>query len=229
MRMKKQYRILDLYKNAFYSGIFYSLSKNEDFKELFESIGFKTDKDYHSMDFEYVYNHSGLKTVSAAVEQLLNGYIIDDDVDYVILKDGRRVTWDYAMTLVDEQLINFIIYQKFYNKWKKLIDTIIADYDYLSPYNMSYEKESTDNMTSKGNTSNNREVNNTVSDTSNNSAATSEYVYGFNSDDSVGTNENNDTTNIKRDVKDDTSSSSDTSNDYSRSGNDHTIIKEKEI
>lgn len=186
----KSYRLIDLYKRPRIGGIFFSMSKNTQLNSLFSQLGYDNDNSYHSMDFEYIYNHSGLKTVSVAVEQLLKGYIVDDNDDYVILANGKKVTWNYIMNTVDEDIINFIIIQKFLNKWTELIETVKSRFDILSPYSMKYERHTNDKLSSNDTNSANK-------NTRNNNGGSSEYEgntnydsYGFNSTTAVPTDTN---------------------------------------
>lgn len=223
----KLHRLIDLYKQPRNSGIFFSMSKNQQLNSIFSELGYSNDNDYHSMDFEYIYNHSGLKTVSVMIEQLLSGYIVDDNEDYVILSDGKRVSWDYIMNKVDEDIINFIIVQRFADKWTKLIATVKSEFDILSPYNMSYERDTNDKLSSKNNATNSKTINNTVEDKSINEGSSDDSIYGFNSSSPVPSDSNVDKQTIDRDIKEDTISNGTDENIYSRDNTLKTTIIRK--
>lgn len=223
----KSYRLIDLYKIPRNEGIFFSMSKNSQLNSLFSQLGYSDDNDYHSMDFEYIYNHSGLKTTSVAVEQLLEGYIIDDSDDYVVLSNGKKVSWDYVMTQVDEDIINFIIVQKFLDKWTKLIATVKAQFDALTPYSMSYERDTNDKLSSENTNTNSKTINNTVGDNSTNEGSYDSNTFGFNSTSSVPTDNDVDKQTINRNVKDDTTSNGTDNTTYSRDNTLKTTIIRK--
>lgn len=133
-------KLLDIYKSPRTSGIFFHMSKNTILSELFARININTADDYTSMDMDYLYNRSGLKTPSVLLEYIFKGFIVTDLGDKVILNDGRKVTWDYVLTLVDEELINNIIRLRFDEKWSKLIDTLEYQYNALTPFSMTVEE-----------------------------------------------------------------------------------------
>lgn len=184
-------KLLDVYPKPLIQGIFTAMYGVDKFKELFANVDLTTEDDFHAMDMDYLLNHSGLKTVSVLLEYIISGYVIDDDSEYATLVDGRRVTWDYVMQVVDQDIIDTIIDKKFYTKWSKLIETINYDYDPLSPFEMNVEETSTDNLSSTGTDKNSRDI--TTSDKGNNSSSIENvdvgndnmFKYGFNSTSSV--------------------------------------------
>ena len=90
---------------------------------------------------------------------------------------------------------------------------------------MTYEKNTTDGLSTTSNTTSNRTADNTVNDKSTNNGSTNEYAYGFNSDIKVGTNDNVDNMKISRDVTDKTTTSSKNANKYDRVGTENTTIR----
>lgn len=214
-------KLIELYKNPRLNGIFFSMSKNNTLNSLFfNTFGFQA-ADYHAMDIQYLYNKSGLKTASVLVENFLNGYIVDDLGDFVLMQDGRRVTWDYVMSQVDEDIINTIILHQFYDKWNKLAETLSLQYDVLSPFSMKTVEDITDNLTSQdsntgkrtdsgtmtdsrkivSNETDDKTINNTTnynnttetenSGTGNGSNTNNENIFGFNSSGNVPANNSN--------------------------------------
>lgn len=187
----KSYRLIDLYKNPRKNGIFYSLSTVPKFSEMFNLLGYNSENDYHSMDIEYIYNHSGLKTASTLIEQFLRGYIIDDYDEFVILKDGKKVTWEYVMTQVDQDIINFIIIQKFANKWLKLLETLNKQFDILSPYSMSYDRTFNEELLSKDDKSRDNKSNSNTEINRTSTSNQKDTTFGFNSTNGVPSNASN--------------------------------------
>lgn len=202
------------------------MSKNDKLKSIFTLLEY-TDDDFHKMDFEYLYNKSGLKTASVLVEQFLKGYIIDDDENFVILNDGKKVTWDYVMTQVDEDIINFIIVQKFYNKWKSLIETVKAQFDMLSPYSMLYERETNDKLSSKNHNTRQNNTSNDVTDNSNREGSVNDSAYGFNSSSAVPTDDSKDKSSLNRTINDTTEFSGKDDTEYDRNNELKTTIIRK--
>lgn len=223
----KLYRLIDFYKTPRTYGIFYAMSQNEKFSELFSSLGYSEPNDYHSMDIEYIYNHSGLKTVSTLLEQFLKGYIIDDNGDYVIMNDGKKVTWEYVINLVDQDIINFILSQKFYNKWLELIKTLQTQFDALLPYSMTYERDTDDTLSSTNKNDSSYTNNGSSTDNSDSSGENNNSIYGFNSVSSVPTDENSNKRNIKRDITNTDNGVGSNSTEYSRTNNLHSVITRK--
>lgn len=221
------HRLLDLYKKPRTNGIFFSMSKNTTLNSIFSKLGYSQDSDYHSMDFEYLYNHSGLKTASVMVEQLLDGYIIDNSDDYVVLSNGEKVSWDYIMTKVDEDIINFIIVQRFSDKWDKLVETIKIQFDTLSPYSMSYERETNDKLSSKNYNTRYNNTSNDISDKSDREGSINDSAYGFNSISSVPTDDSKDKSSVERVVTDNTEFSGKDDTEYDRNNELKTTIKRK--
>lgn len=210
MRTQKK-TLLDFYSNPFKYGIFYALSKNPKFSELFKKLGLTEDDDIHSIDFDYYYNRSGLKTLSLAVQLIINGYIIEDEGLYVVIKNNdrtQRVTWDYVLQQVDQDIINSIIATKFLRRWEEAADTLYYDYDALNPYSMKVDTTYSDKLDSEGSDSADR--NSSATDAS--SLSSSDGVYGFNSTESSPS----DTTSQKGENTSSDESHTSSSNKYER-------------
>ena len=105
-----------------------------------------------TLDFEYLYSHSGDKFISPLVQKLL--------------EDDNTIT-----TLNLEKLVN-VIKNKYIDKWNRLFDVLSEDYNALENYNM-YEKE-TPNITKDKHTETNVEI--TVSG----GGSSQSNVFGFN-------------------------------------------------
>lgn len=198
-------KLIDFYNQPRTNGIFFSMSKVDAFKVLFETYLDFTEDDYHRMDFEYIYNKSGLKTMSCMLEQFIKGYIIDDDGDYVTLKDGRRVSWDYVVTNIDQDIINFAIKAQFLNKWIELAKTMKLNFDPIKPYVWETNEVTGDKLTSKNvfdgtnSKSGDESFNSERKSSDTNDSTTNDDIYGFNSTkgspaDSSKTNSTNNST-----------------------------------
>lgn len=180
-------RLLDFYKNPYQNGIFYSMSKIPDFVEIFQKLGINTENDMHAIDVDYLYNHSGLKTVSFMIEEILKGFILDDDNSFVEVKSGKRVTWDYIINEIDFLLVNTVIRIKYLKKWSDLADTVYVQFDMLKPYSMSVSEESKEELSSEGkDSSDTKDVTETTDTTSSSSSGQSSskekgFRSGFNS------------------------------------------------
>lgn len=190
--MRKIKKLLDFYSNPRQNGIFYSMSYDTQFSGLFRELGIETAQDYHSMDFDYLYNKSGLKTVSVMLENFIYGYVTDSDDEYATLRNNKKVTWDYVITEVDRDIINFILKTKYLKKWSELIKTLNQDFDMLSPYNMDIVDNSEDIMDSSGSDSRTTDSSSTSTSEQTNNGESHEQTYGFNSSTAVP---NSDSTN----------------------------------
>lgn len=187
---RKVKKLLDFYRNPRKAGIFFYMSQNPLFNELFAKLGLNSDNSIHGMDFDYMFNHSGLKTVSVMLEQIMYGYIVDDSGNYVYTPENKKVTWDYALLEIDQDLINSVIATKFLDKWNNLADTLTLDYDPLNPFSMEVIEDTTDKLDSINNSNNHRTTTRNSSDKNNytdnvngkTNNTTDDSVYGFNSE-----------------------------------------------
>lgn len=177
----RKLRLIDIYKQPELGGIFSDMW--DDFQELFEDFQL-TKEDMIPLDIYYIINHSATKAISPFLEYLLKEYVIDDFNNYVIY-NNNKITYGDFVHGVDTNIINTIIKLKYYEKWKRLWNTKIANYDALSPYDMSVEDELLrDNTTfhDKGNASN---TDNATQHSTTEENSTENGRYGFNSSDSV--------------------------------------------
>lgn len=214
--MKKIKKLLDFYTNPRKNGIFYAMSFDTELNSLLRSLGIEVEQDYHSMDFDYLYNSSGLKTVSVMLEKFIYGYVIDSDDEFVVIRNNRKVTWDYIITEVDRDIINFVIKTKYLKKWTELVKTLNQDYDILSPYNMDISDTTKDTMNSSGSDSRTSNGDSKSTTEQTNEGENHEQTYGFNSTNPVPSNDsnNNSTTNISN--TDETNTTSRGTNKYER-------------
>ena len=201
--MKIPKKLIDFYKNPRQNGIFYSMFMDGSFSALFNKLGINSTDDAHMVDFEYLFNHSGLKSLSAMLERIIMGYIMDSDEDNVQDSKGFKVTWDYIIQQVDQDIITYSIKIKYLDKWNNLADTLSMDYDALSPYQMQIEDDTGDTLesTNEDSTSTNEESTENNSQSMQGSDDASRY--GFNSEDAVPTD------------ADKTSSTQESENNYS--------------
>lgn len=193
--MRKIQRLNDLYREPFTYGILYDMFVDEKFDDIFVRLGIDEDS-AHALDVEYIYNISGLKTVSTLICGLLNEFIIDDTNDFVEYK-GDRITYEKFITEIDKKIIRTIIYNKFFLKWKELIDTLFIDYDVTNPYHMNVD----DNVKFDSSVNNKKE--NTYTSNGSNNGNTSQNgsgsngIYGFNSINSVNADDYNDNSSVE--------------------------------
>lgn len=189
MRIRK---LNDLYPNPVQNGIFYAMSRNTDLKVLFGKLGIADDIDFHSIDLDYIYNHSGEKTLSVLATKYIEQFVFAEG--FVVDPAGNRVTFYDAINSISNVMVLFVIKTRFFNKWEKLIDTLNEDYDFLSPYQMNVE-ESGNNIsehTIDESTSNNGKIISEDSSTNENTNKSSNYGYDSDTpspaDESEGTN-----------------------------------------
>ena len=220
VRIKIVKKLSDFYNKPFINGIFYEMSKDSDLSIILQKIGINEEVS-HSIDVDYIYNNSGLKSLSCLLYNMIKGYVMYADTnDLVIDSTGNHVTWDYVVTKMDQQIINTIIKIRFKDKWTKLIETLNYDYDPLSPYQMKVTDENNSNLTSN-NTDSSSDTFDSNSDTTNTTNETTDKnIYGFNGADQPVPSEKN--IRDKSDsIKDSTNSSRNRngSSDYTREEN----------
>ena len=88
MKIKK---LLDFYKNPLKVGPFYDMFSYDNMRDALIAIGINSKDEAHKMDFMYLYNHSGMKTLSNMLEIMLTGHIIDDNEwkTYYVGRNGK--------------------------------------------------------------------------------------------------------------------------------------------
>jgi hypothetical protein len=184
-------KLLDFYSNPLVYGPIYSLFKNNDFKtKVFIPLGITTEEESHSMDFEYIYNMSGLKTLSVMLQQMLTGYIINDDDEFVIDRRGRRVTWMDMVSDLDKQIIEFVLKTRYLKKWTDLVKTLSLEYDALKPYQMEVNDIIEGKLSSSGTDTGTGTSTDSGTNTVNTSNNGKENIFGFNSEGEVPSNSN---------------------------------------
>lgn len=147
---KRTANLLAFYGNPFKSGVFHSIFDSGLFVDVFTPLEVVTEEDFQQMDCDYLLNASGLKSMSVLLKALYDGYVVDDSGELVEIYNGEKVTWDRVISALDKQLINGIIYKKFYNKWKNLVATLNVEFDMLSPFNVELKEKNSDDLTSGG-------------------------------------------------------------------------------
>jgi hypothetical protein len=224
--MRKVDNLLCFYDNPRENGIFYAMFKSNYFKQLLNNMGITTDEQAHAIDMDYMYNHSGLKSLSVLLEEFIKGYIIGDDGEYVYVRKHGRVSWDYVVTRVDEDIIDFVLKTRYLYKWEKLFENATADFDALNPFHIDYSEKQEADLVSKDTSAN------TFSDTSHNAAELTSngesLISGFNSSTPVNSDEQNRTQNSN-----DTTTNEGTqnrTNDYTRQNTvDRTYVRQGNI
>lgn len=194
--MKQIKKLNELYNQPFSYGIIYDMFNDNKFNDIFVALDIDEDG-AHSLDVEYIYNISGLKTVSTLISGLLNEFVVDDNHEFVVDNKENKVTYDKFINEIDKKIIRIIIYHKFFLKWKNLVDTLFIDYDVTSPYNMKisdgvkFDGTVTDTKKSTYNSDGNN------GGTATRNGNSSDSTYGFNSANAVPTDDytKSDTTN----------------------------------
>lgn len=162
------------------------------------------------MSVEYM-SRSGTKAISTLVENLLQEY----PLRHVI----NEYTGDSFYMISSQAQTNILktLEARFKTKWQKLYETITAEYDALNPYDMTINEETTDTLTSSGTNLSNKVDTGTKSSNETVSGERDDSLYGFNSPQSVPTDESQ--TSSESTVNDEVSNNStiETSNEYTRS------------
>lgn len=92
--------------------------------------------DFVNIDVEYIYNHSGEKSLSGLVKTFLQ-------------KWNKNVDTQYPLTVKNFESISAVIRARFLRKWKQLWDTLVLEYDVLNPFDVKFsDKTVRDHMTS---------------------------------------------------------------------------------
>lgn len=224
--MKKIKRLIDLYDRPFSRGIIFDILNDSRFDNLFVTLGIDAEQ-AHSMDVEYIFNNSGLKSTSTLLNALLNEFIIDDNSEIVTDGCGVRLTYDKFLSILDDKIIRNIIYNKFFMKWEQLANTLFIDYDVTSPYNMEvndnsdFSNSSIDHNSRTNTTSKNNEYEDN-SESSNN-----EDTFGFNSSDAVPADKSSGTGKNSGTSVDNMNSTDTENNQNNRNGNTNRKIIRK--
>ena len=144
--------------------IFGLLSNDTNFPIVHDFI---TSENYEILDSDYLIGHSADKFVSPLLKKYYDKY---NNVD------------DTAVKLTS------IIYQRFANKWKKIYDALMTEYNPLENYSM--EEERTPDLTFEDTATEKSDVN-----TKRETSATNKYK-GFNSSDPVTINKTDGTEDV---------------------------------
>ena len=219
-------KVKDLFPNPSRKGVLgYITSNISDIGTLIDSIftyfqGNTRDPDYIKYSDLYFNSLYGERKLSCLSVMLLNKtveeeyhaeiYTIDTPGNFV-LSDGKFVvTYKIIEDFISKTLIN-IISNKYYNKWKKVLETYKLDYEVLSPYNISITDNTEDTMTSNDKFNTSRDNRQEGTENSTNKDITQSNVYAYNSA-AASPNENSTT---------DTSLNSTTTQNNTTTGNDN--------
>ena len=169
-----------------------------------------------NLDFDYVYERSGLKYASMLFLRLLGVKVVDDEMYYATIYNRRRtgykyVTWNFKVDEATPKILD-ILYSKFGQKWNKMAETVNAKYEILKPYSMTLESEYTDNQ-ERTDESNNSSKTNSSSKANND---TTNKKWGFD------TTDNPVPTDVSTDVGTSSNSSGSSSNSSSNGTNTRT-------
>lgn len=166
--------------------------------------------DKFDMSIQYM-TRSGTKAISTLVEELLKQYPLRHVINEYTLDEY------YMISSQAQANILAIIQSRFQTKWQKLYDTITAQYDALNPYDMTINEETTDTLTSSGTNSSNKLDNGSRTSNETISGERDDSSYGFNSPQSVPTDESQNSSESSASDEISNSSTIETSNEYTRS------------
>lgn len=179
MRIKKR-KLIDFYFNPRENGIIFSMFQDSAFSNLLNSIGISTEQDAHSIDMDYIFNESGLKTCSLLLHNFIEGLVLDEDDNKVVLRNKQFVSWDYVVTTVDQDIINSIIKIRYLKKWNTLLQTVLAEYDPLKPFKVVITDGTIRGLDSTR--KNDSKVDSSGASSDSGSSTRKDGIYGFNSD-----------------------------------------------
>lgn len=175
----------DVFNKPGENGVFKSMLTNDNLSTLFSSINLNTDN-VQSIDFDYIYNRSGNKAIS----ELLYNMIYNRTQSYrdlLVVDEVRFPTWNYLIMDVGTELVNSLLYVKFFDKWTKLIDTVLLKYDILNPLNITLSETAKNTDTNSGSDSYTSSASGTIKDSGSGSTkheineTDSRSIYGYNS------------------------------------------------
>lgn len=230
--IKKKFRLIDIYYDPLITGIFSSMSKNEIINTFFSKIGIT---EPISIDMEYFYNRSGLKTASFLLTSMFEKHIrIISNVkyleDFVIDSKSNRVITKVALEGVNQELINSLIIQKYLPVWEKMYDTFVTEFDPVNPFYQDIIEKSSDNLSSNGTTENNGKSSSTYNNTDKRnttvkhtseyteSGDNKEYKYGYDDATDNGSPYSRDTTSNERNQTDNDTDTYDGTSNGNNSG-----------
>lgn len=224
--MRKIDNLLSFYDNPRENGIFFSMYKSTYFQSLLQNMGITTEEQAHAIDMDYMYNNSGLKTVSCLLENFIKGLVIDDNEEFVLTLKYGKVSWDYIVTTVDQDIINFVLKTRYLHKWEQLYENATAEFNALNPFHIDYSEQQTADLTSKD-TSKNTIA--SESETEDELTADDEgLISGFNSATPVNSDEQKRSSTSKGNTTN--SSEQNRTNDYTRENKvDRTYVRQGNI
>lgn len=175
----RKIRLIDLYPDPLFEGVFYEMSQISELANIFQSIGIESEDDYHSIDVDYILNNSGLKPLSMVAEHYFSQFITTHEGKFVLDDEGNRMTYVEAAKFMSQTVIKNIILIRFRKKWTDLIDTVYAEYNILTPYEMTVSEDT--NETEKEETTSTRSGSDNVDVTNDNDTTNTRKVAGYNS------------------------------------------------
>lgn len=216
----REINLLKLYPNPRNKGLFRSLItlNPNDIGTMLINMGINNDT-VAAIDMDYILNHSGLKKPSMMLYGIYNGLVMDDSENQVVLHNGKRVTWDYVLQLVDEQIINDLIGIRFATKWNSLYETLTAKYDIFKPFSMNIKENGSETLDSSTENHGTSSTESTSITNDSGKDTTSDNTYGFNSNSEVPSDKS---------VTDSTSKSDNTRNDSGKNDSTSTYGRTNE-
>lgn len=165
-------RLEDLFPDPKDIGPFSVFSKADNALGGFlRSIGLDSEELSHSVDSEYIYNRSGGKLLSRLVKNFIK-------------KNNVNISGSYPISQLDFGHICDIMSIRFAYKWKRLYETVTADFDPLSPLNIVTDENIQNKLSSQRNNNDRKKstYQNQQNETGNSSTDGTEKnnTYGFN-------------------------------------------------
>lgn len=159
--------LIEIYPTPIDNGIYYILSQNSTFSEIFAKLGITMAEQFHALDLEYIYNRSGMKLVTDFMQMI------------------------YSKAIPNTNSLIAVIQMKFAKKWNELVSTLDYDYNPLEPYQMTVEDNLSEQIDRSRQTSGEHSQNINSTDNNETTRNDNDSTYGFNSDSSVPTDDTN--------------------------------------
>lgn len=136
--------IRDIFPQPGKAGIFQMMLENETLSGILGAIGIDSETAV-SIDYDYIFNHAGDKLMSNLVYCLINSYINNDNENLVYINYRDLPTYNAFITEVGHEIVNNILSVTYSNKWQRLIDTTLLEYNILSPFTIELNENSAGN------------------------------------------------------------------------------------
>lgn len=182
--MKK--KLINIYPFPRQTGIFFRFKNDSIMSQIFTTLNVITDDDYHALDIDYIYNHSGDKTISTALDYLYSNRV-DDMNGRNAFAGFRAATWESIVDEVSDTIIQQIIKNKFANKWQQLATSTMSEIDNFNAYHMEVSDKIEGSLESSDTNKSTTSSSGSNSGTSKDGTTSKDNIFAFNSTGEVPT------------------------------------------